>query len=205
MTRNTLILASFGVLSMACNEYELVESEDFQDDLSSDAVPDIAVNPLTLDFGQVYVDGVDAGPPDQVTEVVTVLNEGEGDLHIQDIYLADSDSPYEIGAISSVLVQPGGSAQFSVTFHPETATDSPGLALIDSDDPDEGTVEVHLVGEGIAPIISVSPTEHPFGSLYIGCEGEQPIEIENVGNAELIVDGFEYNNTTTQEFTETED
>ena len=37
----------------------------------------------------------------------------------------------------------------------------------------------------------MSPTEHPFGSLYIGCEGEQPIEIENIGNADLIVDGFD--------------
>jgi hypothetical protein len=192
MTRNTLILASLGLFSLACNEYELVESEDFQDDLSSDAVPDIAVNPMVLNFGQVYVDGVDA-PPAEVTEVVTVVNEGEGDLHIQDIYLSDANGPYEIGAISSVLVQPGGSAQFTVTFHPETATDSPGQVLIDSDDPDEATVEVQLMGEGIAPIISVSPTEHPFGSLYIGCEGEQPIEIENIGNAELIVDGFEYN------------
>jgi hypothetical protein len=128
-----------------------------------------------------------------VTEVVTVLNEGDGDLHIQDIYLSDADGPYEIGAISTVLVQPGGSAQFTVTFHPETATASPGLILIDSDDPDEGTVEVRLLGEGIAPIISVTPAEHPFGSLYIGCEGEQPIDIENIGNADLIVDGFEYN------------
>ena len=107
MKRNTLILASFGIFSLACNEYELVESEEFQDDLTSDAVPDITVDPLVVNFGQVYVDGVDA-PPDQVTEVVTVLNEGDGDLHIQDIYLADSDSPYEIGSISSVLVQRAG-------------------------------------------------------------------------------------------------
>ena len=180
MNRNTLILASIGMLSLACNEYELVESEAFQDDLTSDAVPDITVDPLVVNFGQVYVDGVDA-PPDQVTEVVTVLNEGDGDLHIQDIYLANSDSPYEIGSISSVLVQPGGSAQFTVTFHPETAMDSPGLVLIDSDDPDEGTVEVQLVGEGIAPSWC-EPDRHPF-DLYIGCEGEQPIEIENIGNA----------------------
>ena len=32
MNRNTLILASMGMLSLACNEYELVESEAFQDD-----------------------------------------------------------------------------------------------------------------------------------------------------------------------------
>ena len=86
----------------------------------------------------------DASPK---TTTALTTSEGEGDLHIQDIYLSDANGPYEIGAISSVLVQPGGSAQFTVTFHPETATDSPGQVLIDSDDPDEGTVEVQLVGD----------------------------------------------------------
>lgn len=190
MHRTTLIVAALGVLATACNEYKLVEDNKFAGDLGDERVPDITVDPAQIDFGEVYVDGVEA--PEAVTEIVEVTNDGDADLHIQDLRLSDDSGAFEFGAISSVLINPGGTAQFSVTFTPQTATELVASVYIDSDDPDEPTVEVQLIGQGIAPVIDVSPLDYDFGTLYIGCEGEQPITVSNVGNADLVVSDFEF-------------
>ena len=192
MTRSLLLIASLGAFGIACNEYELVEGDKNIDEDLENAEPDIAVDPLEIDFGQVYVDGVEA-PPATESAVVTVTNEGDGPLQITSIYLADSSAPYEIGSLTSPLVQPGGSAQFSVTFEPNTSGNTGGTVLIESNDPDEATVEVALLGEGIAPVIEVTPTEYDFGTLYIGCESTQEISISNVGNAPLIISNLQQN------------
>ena len=196
MSRALLLIASLGAFGVACNEYELVEGDKALDNDLTSQDPDIMVDPMELDFGDVYVDGVEA-PPASVTEVVTVYNEGEGPLQITDIYLSDASSPYEIGAVTSPLVQPGGSAQFSVTFHPQTSGPTASSVLIESNDPDEATVEVVILGQGIAPVIDVSPTEYDFGTLYIGCEGTQSVTISNIGNAPLVISNLQMNTSST--------
>lgn len=192
MNRIATFLTALGVIA-GCTEYEITEDKDVQKDLDEDGVPDILVDPTTIDFGDVYVDGVKgAAPPDEVTEVVTITNEGDVDLHIAEIELDSDGGPYTLGTITSVLIQPGGTAQFTVTFHPLTANAASGKVYINSDDPDESVVEVDLLGTGIAPIIDVSPDDYDFGTLYIGCDALQPITIANIGNAELIVSDMEF-------------
>ncbi|MEC8423576.1 MAG: choice-of-anchor D domain-containing protein, partial [Myxococcota bacterium] len=195
MNRHTLLLATSCVLAMACNEYELVEGKDAQDSIVDDSQPDIAVDPASLDFGDVFAYDTSAGapPPDESSAVVTISNEGEGDLLIQDIELQDGNAAYTLGSISSVAIASGGTATFTVTFAPETSATVGDTILISSNDPDEGVVEIPITGNGIAPSIQLTPSEYDFGTLYIGCDGEQAIEIANVGNADLVVDAFEFN------------
>jgi hypothetical protein len=196
MNRATWLLPTLGLILSACNEYELVDDKSLQGDGLGDGVPDIAVNPLAIDFGDVYVagfDGDEEAPPAELTQVVTITNEGDADLHIESLTIPDAETAFAYGALSSVLVQPGGTAQFSVTFAPLNANPAIGSVLITNDDPDESIVEVILNGQGIAPMIDITPVEYDFGTLYVGCEGLQPITITNVGNADLEVLGFEYN------------
>jgi len=184
-----LLFLSFPLIVLAgCNEYELVSDNSGNADLGNDGAPDIMVDPEVVNFG-----ALDVGDGTEITEVVTVYNEGDADLHIQDIYLKDADAPFSIGAISSVLIQAGGSAQFTVTFSPDTSADDTTQVLIESDDPDEAVTDVDLLGSGVAPIIDVTPSDYDFGTLYIGCDAEQPVTISNVGNADLIVEGFDLN------------
>jgi len=199
MNRHTLLLATSCVLAMACNEYELVEGKDAQDSITDDSVPDIEVDPGSIDFGDVYAYDTSAGaaPPDEVSQVVTISNVGEGDLLIQDLELQDGNSAYTLGSISSVAIASGGTATFTVTFSPETSSSVGDTVLVTSNDPDEGVVEIPIVGNGIAPAIEISPSEYDFGTLYIGCDGEQALSIANVGNADLIVDSFEFNTGST--------
>ena len=191
MPMRLLLLSSLSALALACSEYEITKEKDGEIVDLSDGTPDIEVTPTAVDFGSVSVEV--AAPPAAESAAITIGNVGEGDLHIQDIYLEDETGPYTIGAISSVLVQTGGTATFNVSFTPLTAVATPGRVLIESDDPDEAVVEVLLNGSGVAPVIEISPVEYDFGTLFIGCDGEQPITIKNVGNADLVVTGFEFN------------
>lgn len=194
MSRSTFLLIGSSVLALACTEYEIQDSKDAQGDLTDGGAPDITVDPTAIDFGSITVSG--DGSTAEVTEVVTILNEGDADLNLSDLYLSDETGPYTIGSVSSVLLQPGGTAQFTVTFSPASNGDLDGVVYIDSNDPDEPTVEVALSGRGVAPQIEVLPTEYDFGSLYIGCDGLQPITISNVGSADLVVSNLNYTTGT---------
>ncbi len=173
---------------LACTDYNISGTTDATDQLTDDRVPDIDVTPMEINFG-----ALDVGEAAQATEIVTITNNGEGDLHLTSIVLNDTDTPYDVMPVGSVLVPPGGSTTFGVIFAPETAQTYPASVFIDSDDPDEPTVEVQLTGDGIAPIIEVSPQEYDFGMQYIGCDNLQPLTIRNVGNQNLVVDNFTYN------------
>ncbi len=177
--------------AIGCSEYEISAGGKVNDADVEDGVPDIEVDPLKIDFGDVSVgDGI------PVSEVVTIYNvsdtETGASLNINDVRLADESMPYEISALGSVLVPPGGQTTFTVTFAPITALEYNTKVLVDSNDPDEATTEVKILGQGIAPKIEVTPSEYDFGTIYIGCESPQPITVGNVGNADLQVTGFEY-------------
>ena len=186
--RNTILLLSgLGVIAMGCNEYEIVDNDKFEEYDGEDAVPDIRVDPEALAFGSLNVFEDEAAAA-SVTEIVNVYNDGVGDLHIDEIVLSNEDGiEFELSAITSVLIQEGGSAQFTVTFTPQTATDYNNSVLIYSDDPNESTVEIPLTGTGIAPVIDVSPVEYDFGTLYIGCDSEQAFTISNIELALQVV------------------
>ena len=173
---------------LACTDYNIQGTSEATDQITDDRVPDIVVTPMNIDFGALEV-----GSGAQATEIVTISNEGEGDLHLTGISINDPDAPYSLLPVSSVLVPPGQSADFGVVFAPETALSYPAVAYIESDDPDEPTVEVTLNGDGIAPIIDVSPQEYDFGQLYIGCDNLQPLVVSNIGNDNLEVTAFTYN------------
>lgn len=176
-----------GLLLLACSDYEVKSTNDANMDLSGDGEPEISVTPQSIAFPSL-----DAASGLNATEVVIVSNVGDADLHISDIYLDDDTGPFSFSAISAPLIPPSGTAQFAVTFTPDTAANNAGSVLIESDDPNRPIVEVPLTGIGIAPIIEITPSEYDFGTLYVGCESEQMLTITNVGTAELVVSTFNF-------------
>jgi hypothetical protein len=170
---------------IGCNEYGIVEDPNNIGAIDDLKEPDILVTPLSVDFGRI-----DATT--SLTETVVVQNVGEGELHIFNIDLDSSNGVYDIGAIGSVLVPPEGTTTFLVTFDPITASQENNKIFIDSDDPDEPTTVVELLGEGLAPIIDISPGEYDFGQMYIGCDESLPLTITNIGNMDLEVTEFSF-------------
>ncbi|MDE0954274.1 MAG: choice-of-anchor D domain-containing protein, partial [Candidatus Poseidoniales archaeon] len=171
---------------LACQEYGIVEDPDNINAIKDGLVPDILVSPLSIDFGRIDAEN-------SLTEIVTIQNMGKGDLHIVGIELDSHDSVYDVGTVGSILLPPGDITSFVVTFDPVTAAQENNNIFVDSDDPDEPTVTIQLLGEGIAPIIDVSPVEYDFGQMYIGCNDSLPLVISNIGNADLEVTEFSFN------------
>ena len=184
-TKNLLLLLALSPF-VACNEYGIIEDPDNIGTIKEGLEPDILVTPMSVDFGRMNAEN-------SATEVISVQNVGEGDLHILDIQLDSPNSVYDIGAVGSILVPPDGTTSFTITFNPVTAHQESNNILIDSDDPDEPTTAVQLLGEGVAPIIDVSPAEFDFGQMYIGCEDTLPLVVSNLGNADLEVSEFSFN------------
>lgn len=192
MMRPTTLLTLFGVFALACTEYEVHEDDGGIEGLGDNEHPDIVVDPEEVIFEQVEVN-------DELehVEVVTIGNIGTADLQIKNIELEDTSAPFEITSIQSVLVPPEQATQFEVIYDPTTADLNETYILIDSDDPDEPTVQVPVSGEGIAPVIEVDPVSYDFGTLFVGCENELALTITNVGNADLVVDDFEFQTGST--------
>ena len=175
-----LLLFVFG-----CTENELVYIPDDGDGLSDDRIPDISVDPESIDFGALSV--LDGG---EISQVVTILNEGEGDLKLGELTLSNT-ATYSVSSPSAVLLPHGANAQVVVTFTPLTMNTYDSVLSIESNDPDESVVEVPINGEGTAPVIDVTPQEYDFGNLYVGCDASHPLTITNVGNEDLIIDDID--------------
>lgn len=172
-----------------CQEYEIKGNDDVINDAEEEGAPDILVTPDLIDFGRV-----DATIGEVGIETVTVSNEGEGSLQIHNVSLEnpeDADA-FSYSAIGSVLLPPGSSTSFSVSYEAYTAEERNARIIIDSNDPDEPVSPVKLVAEGVAPVITVSPESYDFGTLYIGCESTVSVTVGNMGNADLVVSDFDY-------------
>ena len=113
-TKILLLLLALSPL-VACNEYGIVEDPDNIGTIKDGLEPDVLVTPASVDFGRIDAEN-------SVTEVISVQNVGEGDLHILDLQLSDdANGVYDIGAIGSILIPPDGTTSFTITFDPITA------------------------------------------------------------------------------------
>jgi hypothetical protein len=174
-----------GVLCLAaCGDYNLHEKDPNGGDNGNGKCPAIEVSPTSIDFGNDF-DIVAGTPP--MTQVVEVKNVGAAPLHILDLYLAQGEPSYDVSQISSLVLNVGATAQFTVTFDPKQPFEHPEQILIDSDDCETPTAAVEVNGVGLAPQIQVDPVTVDFGYLDVGCETTQKITISNVGNAPLIL------------------
>lgn len=174
-------------LLLACQEYSVVQGKDVLVGDENTGEPDIEVSPPEIAFGQVAVNDTVAH-----VETVTVTNVGDGALELYGLALENTEAPFTLSAIGSVLVPPGQSTSFTVTYEPRTAEASETNVLVQSNDPDEEFSLVHILGTGIAPVIELSPETYDFGVNYVGCNTPLPVAIRNIGNADLIVDDLSY-------------
>ncbi|MBM3325473.1 MAG: choice-of-anchor D domain-containing protein, partial [Calditrichaeota bacterium] len=102
--------------------------------------PEIVVTPQSINFGEVDTRFTRA-------EILTVTNEGTGDLTIDRVELAGAGFSHNFS--QQTVLQPEASLQIEVTFAPQAAGEYNGTLTIYSDDEDEGEVAVTLTGVGI--------------------------------------------------------
>ncbi|MCO4743270.1 MAG: choice-of-anchor D domain-containing protein [Proteobacteria bacterium] len=143
-------LLSIVALSAGCIEYDVGSGTDNNSGTDTDTgeiivdpgAPDILVEPMNLGFG---TRPTDCAADDQI---VTVTNIGEDELLVDSIELlgAGAGSFDLVGGPSNLLQ--GESFTFTVGFTPNAQTDFNARVQIKSNDPDEGEVDVSLLGSG---------------------------------------------------------
>lgn len=89
---------------------------------------------------------------------------------------------------SGVLIEPGESCSAKLRFRPQgTGLKQARLALFGESD---GGTMIGLVGEGVAPVLSLSPGSFDFGTVAAGTRGAaQPFAVRNGGSSALELGG----------------
>jgi len=103
--------------------------------------PDIAVSESVLDFGVVAPDSA------PVLGLLEITNEGRDDLIVQELNLSGSGA-FTLSSSGGFTVAPGSSNQVIVYYETTVSTGDTAILNISSNDPDEATVSVELVGNG---------------------------------------------------------
>jgi len=169
--------------------------------------PEISISPAQIEFGWVAVD-------DKVTETIHIHNMGQHDLKVSKIYLApmsNEDIIVENLPAGTLEVKPGESEKLEITFAPTEffalTSDPIGGIVLESNDSDEGIVNVPVYANIDAPFIKLDPSDKvDFGIVAQGWEIERTLVVQNVGHAALKVDLMEITgNTADQEFAFGED
>lgn len=154
--------------------------------------PYIVVDPEYVAFGPVPID-------ETRQESVTIYNEGEAPLNIQDVYL-DFESSDDIsialfndivfvdGEVTPVSLEEGQSVEMVVEYAPSDNTPDSGTVIIASNDPDFPFYELDMGGTLDAPYLSVVPEVLGFGSIANGLDRSMGVIIRNAGSQPLLLD-----------------
>jgi hypothetical protein len=149
--------------------------------------PRITVTPGTLAFGQVPVGS-------RQIEVVTVRNEGLGQLLVSEIRLESQSGFLELSGADSLTLPPGGSEVVGVVYAPLTPRDSAGTLIFFSNDPSQPVLRVPITTTLLVPqpnIVrrrgDISGDLLDFGLVAEASRNVRFRGIENIGGAPLIV------------------
>ena len=141
--------------------------------------PEIIVAPATLEFGHLL------SGHESRTRTVTIANGGTAELVIDRL---DIDGENYIVDEAGFTIESGAYYQIEVTYDPKTFEHNEGYLDIYLEGDEEPSEGVWLNGNGDAPVITVTPSEHDFGSPLLGCDTTKEIIIQNDGNVDLSID-----------------
>jgi subtilisin family serine protease len=138
-------------------------------------VPDVATNPTSIEFGNVFI-----GYP--AVRTMLVKNTGTDVLHVTGITITDPD----YGVDQSVFDVPAqGSALLTVSFNPSAAMAHPATMTIASNDPDTPMYIVPLNGTGLVPPDIGSTPASLTSTLPIPSSETQMVTLHNTGGSDL--------------------
>lgn len=157
-------------------------------DLVGSGTPQISLGFDEYDFGNTTI-----GQPESVELPVT--NTGTAKLYI--ISIEFTASQYTTVFQPPVIISPDETTYLPIIFEPDNYGEFPATMTISSNDPVNPEEEVALNGFGIfqEPEIDVVPTTLNFGSIRVGAFSGKFVEITNQGEADLIINTIEFNDT----------
>jgi hypothetical protein len=146
--------------------------------------PDIDAAPTEHDYGEVIVG---------MTKLRTVAIRNLGGANLQvtaanvfggnagEFAIAQGNAPFTVVA--------GATHNLEIRLTPTSEGPKTTTLRLTSDDPDEGTVDVHLNGTGtlLFPDIATVPESHNYGSRAVGTAVTQGFVVSNTGTKNLVV------------------
>ncbi|MFT4622210.1 MAG: hypothetical protein ACI8PZ_000866 [Myxococcota bacterium] len=170
-------LAILAVVALAgCSDSDI----GFTDNTAAEGVsqPDIAITPMSLDFG--------AGMAGEMLRgVFTVSNEGGEPLEVSSILL-DHPSFHLVDPGPSFVLQPGESQPVTIDW--TVSGNLVSNALVLSNDPDEAEVDVTLTGWLAVPGLAIEPLDINFGTIPPLCEEATLFQLVSTGEAPVTVE-----------------
>lgn len=146
--------------------------------------PDIAVTPGPVYFfGSVRVDRFRE-------RIFTIANEGSRDLALAGATIEGPEAgDFTIsGGTLPPILPAGDAAQITLRFRPSETGERGAFLVLPNDDPDEGGLEIELLGIGTLPELTVEPAERDFGPVGAGAEAVRFVRVQNTGDATLSVE-----------------
>ena len=175
------LIALTGLVLVGCSDYDFNANAD----AGGAGDPNIVVDPERLNFGE-------ASASDFVVMTFDVSNNGVADLDVSNITIGGGVASFVIVTESTSFMLPSGASQpIDVAFQPLVSNDVRAQAIVESNDPDTPKIPVELVGTGRVPDIEVQPDPYDFGEKYIGCVPVTDLNIVNVGEDPVVVDGID--------------
>ena len=178
-TWNKILIISGIIISGCSSDYKITpESKETPPGVTA---PEIEVDPTHHSYGSLS-----AGSETQEV-IINIKNIGNGELNISNIYLHNASSNFTITSSPVGIVDSLDSVELIVSYSPGTYETNYETISIISNDEDESIVNVVLDGSGDAPVITLSPSYHDFGDVYLGCDDTIQVEVGNIGNSNLII------------------
>ena len=151
----------------------------------SGLLPQAAFSPLPqvgLDFGTVEVG-------QRLTRRVTVLNQGQAELYVENIAIEGAAFTLGVGD-SSATIAPQGGLTLSAAFVPQREGDQSGVLRLYTSDPQAAEVTIPLTGRGqiSPPRIEIINGDIDFGSVPIGGTARGHLLLWNKGGQPSVVE-----------------
>ena len=121
----------------------------------------LTVSPLALQFGVVERGRVATLP-------VVVSDTGAAPCSLSNVRVA-GDAAYRSLNAADVVLMPGTSARFDITYTPTESADAYGSLELDSDDASQPAVRVPLAGSSVVGALHALPSEVDFSVIPPGC------------------------------------
>jgi hypothetical protein len=140
-------------------------------------VPDIAVEPVSIDFGQWLI-GTSS------VSTALIANHGDAELIIDSLNWLDGGSAdFALAALPALplTIAPAGSVELEVIYTPTAAGAAAATLVINSDDPDQPIVNITVAGEAVSPV--VTPYEQIKAMIAFYDEAVQNGTIQGVGRS----------------------
>ncbi|MFQ6091535.1 MAG: choice-of-anchor D domain-containing protein [bacterium] len=143
-------------------------------------LPQIGASALDHDFGALAVG-------DAAEWILTLSNRGTAPLTIDGIELTNSVDFGIAEYVFPIIIDPQGSLDIPVAFHPPNSTHKEGQLIITSNDPNNPVLTIGLRGKGLARDILLSDRSHDFGSVVVGARSDWTFTITNLGELSLEI------------------